>query len=293
MHGNIFGLEAALADLRSQSPDAMVVIGDLVYKLPWGAEVVDLVRSLPHQAILGNSELYLVLWGTPLWPETAWNLPLAHEVVRWERARLGAERLRWLAMLPEYAAFSGGRVEDLLIVHGVPGNPFLPFLARPGEDRSPWVQTDERVRQLLGDVDTDMLVCGHSHTGLLRRTASRAPGGGTLIVNTGALSYGRGRDAGIGRVSYALLDWTAATGWQAHLRVVHYDPAPLHRALLALRGDYPLAGFLANRMRPPGTDPVFEEKYDLGRYRWGDAPDWWDDRDALSAWRLLRGGQVG
>ncbi|MCU0502590.1 MAG: metallophosphoesterase [Anaerolineae bacterium] len=32
IHGNLFGLEATLADLRTQSPDAMLVTGDLVYR---------------------------------------------------------------------------------------------------------------------------------------------------------------------------------------------------------------------------------------------------------------------
>ena len=107
IHGNLFGLEAVLADLRSQSPDALIVTGDLVYKLPWGAEVVDLLRSVPHQAVLGNSELYLTLWETSLWPAERWNLPLAHEMVVWERTRLGAERLAWLAALPEYVGAVG------------------------------------------------------------------------------------------------------------------------------------------------------------------------------------------
>ena len=169
IHGNLFGLEAALADLRTQSPDAMLVTGDLVYKLPWGAEVIDLLRTLPHQAVIGNAELYLTLWGTPLWPGARWDLPLAREVVEWERARLGPERLAWLAALPEHVALSAGRLEDLLVVHGVPGNPFLPLLPRPGEDRSPWVQTDARAAELLGAVDADVVVAGHTHTVMFRR----------------------------------------------------------------------------------------------------------------------------
>ena len=102
----------------------------------------------------------------------------ARELVMWERERLGGERLAWLASLPEHVAFSGGRLEDLVAVHGVPGNPFVPFLARPGEDRSPWVQSDARVRELLAGLDADMVVCGHTHTPLLRqvdRTLDRQP----------------------------------------------------------------------------------------------------------------------
>jgi predicted phosphodiesterase len=315
IHGNIYALRAVLADLKAQSPDAMVVTGDIAYKFPWGAEVVDLLRSLPHQAVLGNSELYLALWETPLWPADIWNLPLAQEVVDWERVRLGPERLSWLASLPEYASFSGGRLEDLLVVHGVPGNPFLPFLPAPGEDRSPWVQTHARVAALLGGADAQVIVCGHSHTTLRRRVTTSY--GSTQIVNPGPLSYRRGRAADSGWAGYALLDWSARTGWQVGLHSVQYDPAPLHRALLAMaRGirkeprvaelnrranampaswregidlfSYPIAAFIANRVRPAGVEKVPEERLDYLTYRWGDAPAWWEVRDAIPAWRRLR-----
>jgi predicted phosphodiesterase len=288
IHGNIFGLEAVLADLRQPSPDAMILTGDLVYKFPWGAEVVDCVRSLPQQCVLGNAELYLGLWDTPLWPTAQWNMPLAHEVVQWERARLGAERLAWLMALPEHVALSAGRIEDLLIVHGVPGNPFLPLLARPAEDRSPWIQTDARAAALLTGVDADVLVCGHTHTLLDRRVASAAPGGSTLVLNPGSLSYGRGANAGAGRADYLLLDWSAPAGWRAERRIVRYDPAPLYAALLAVAGEYPIAGFLANRMAPTGAAVVPERRYDFIRYRWGDAPAWWERRDDLPQWQALR-----
>jgi nucleotide-binding universal stress UspA family protein len=282
IHGNLFALQAVLADLRTQKPDGLLVTGDLVYKFPWGAEVVDLLRSLPCQIILGNAELYLALWGTSLWP-AKWNLPRARELVMWERERLGGERLAWLASLPEHATFSGGRLEDLVAVHGVPGNPFVPFLARPGEDRSPWVQSDARVRELLAGLDADVVVCGHTHTPLLRQVDR------TLVVNPGALGYGRGANAGVGRADYALLDWPAAAGWRVSFRSVSYDPEPLHRALLALRGDYPVAAYVANRMRPSHAAPVPDEGLDFVRYCWGDAPDWWEERDALPVWRGLRG----
>jgi diadenosine tetraphosphatase ApaH/serine/threonine PP2A family protein phosphatase len=193
----------------------------------------------------------------------------------------------WLASLPEHASFSGGRLEDLVVVHGVPGNPFLPFLARPGDDRSPWVQTDARARELLGSLDAEVVVCGHTHTQLLRSV------GRTLIANPGALSYGRGANAGAGRADYALLDWSARTGWQVTLRRVNYDPEPLHRALLARRGDYPIAAFIANRIRPDGAAPVDEDRPDVLRHRWGDAPDWWEERDDLPAWRALRNEGTG
>ena len=118
------------------------------------------------------------------------------------------------------------------------------------------------------------MVAGHTHTVMFRRVPSHAPHG-TLIVNPGSLSYGRGRDAIVGRATYSLLDRSAATGWQATLREVRYDPGPMHAALLALRGDYPVAAYIANRLRPPDAEPVPEQRLDFIRFRWGDTPAWW------------------
>jgi predicted phosphodiesterase len=287
IHGTLYGLQAVLAALRGDAPDALVISGDLVYKFPWGPQVVDLLAAFPCQPILGNAELYVLLWGTELWP-AHWLEPLMTELVQWERQQLGPARLRWLAELPEYVALSAGRMEDLLIVHGAPGNPFLPFLPRPGEDRAPWVQTDDRVRQLLSGADADVVVCGHTHA-VFQRRVRRADGGETLIVSPGTVSYGRGREKEVGRADYALLDWASGPGWKVDVRVVHYDTRPLYDGLLALQGDYPLAANMANRMRPAGVAEIPESKPDFIRWRWGDPPLWWDQRDELPAWRALRG----
>lgn len=288
IHGNIFALRAVLGDLRAQSPDAVAVTGDLAYKYPWGAEVIDLLRSIPCTCVLGNAELYLCLWGAPLWP-AHWDMPLGARLVQWERERLGSERLAWLASLPEEAAFTGSRPNDLLVVHGVPGNPFLAFLAPPGQERPPWTQTDRRVRELLGGADAEVVICGHTHA-RLRRRVPRADGrGSTLIANAGHLSYGRGSERTVGHARYLLLDWTARAGWRVRSRTVHYDPEPLHRALVAAVDDYPGAAFIANRMRPHGRTELAGERPDFIGHRWGDAPEWWDVRDSLPAWRALRG----
>lgn len=288
IHGNLRGLQAALADLRTQSPDALVVSGDLVYKMPWGAEVVDLLAGLPCQCVLGNAELYLTLWGTELWPG-CWEEPHSVGLVQWERERLGAERLRWLAQLPEHVGFSAGRLDDLLIVHGAPGNPFLPLLARPGEDASPFVQTDQRAQQLLGNVDADVVVCGHTHA-VLQRPVPRKGSGETLVVCAGSLSYRRGKGKRPGLADYALLDWGRRSGWQVTVRSVEYDAEALWRDLLAWQGRYPTIELIANQLRPPGA-PLLPEpvKPNFGRYRWGFTPEWWARRDELPAWRRLRG----
>jgi predicted phosphodiesterase len=293
IHGNIFALQAVLKALRAQSPDGMVVFGDAAYKFPWGAEVIDLLRALPHQAVLGNSELYLALWDTPLWPSELWNSPLAQAVVQWERERLGRQRLAYLASLPECAAFSGQRLEDLLVVHGVPGNPFVPFLEAPGRARPPWVQSEQRAAALLDGADADVIICGHTHAPLRRRVRPQHAlvGEGTLIVNPGGVAHGRGTHGAPGRTYYALLDTTAA-GWQVTSCCAEYDVEPLYAALLRLQGDYPLAEHLAEELHPTGSDVLHRTHAHFRHYRWGDTPPWWPQRDELPEWQALRGHEV-
>ena len=103
------------------------------------------------------------------------------------------------------------------------------------------MQTDDRVRQLLGGVDADVIVCGHTHS-VLQRRVRRADGGETLIVSPGTVSYGRGREKEAGRADYALLDWGQRTGWQVTLRAVRYETRPMYEALVALEDEFPARG---------------------------------------------------
>ena len=251
IHGNLFGLQAVLADLRGQSPDALVISGDLVYKFPWGAEVVDLLRALPCRCILGNAELYVPLWGTELWPQH-WQEPLMIELAKWERERLGPERVRWLAQLPGVRGAQRRAAGGLAVVARRAGQP-VPAdsgsrpgtIARRGCRRTtgaPVARPRRRRRRRV-----------RSHAFGAASAQSGAPDGGeTLVVSPGTMSYGRGREKEVGRADYALLDWSQQRGWQATLRPVRYDPEPVWQGLLQCRGDFPVASNMANRMRPPG-----------------------------------------
>ena len=50
-----------------------------------------------------------------------------------------------------------------------------------------------------------------------------------------------------------------------------------------------VAAYVASRQRPASAASVPDEPLDFVRYRWGDAPDWWEERDELPVWRMLRG----
>ena len=46
IHGNIYALEAVLADLKRQAPDVVVVLGDSVVKFPQNRAVLDALDGI-------------------------------------------------------------------------------------------------------------------------------------------------------------------------------------------------------------------------------------------------------
>ena len=60
IHGNIYGLQSALADAKACNVDKFLFLGDYASNFPWGNEVADVLRNLEYASIIaGNGEGYL------------------------------------------------------------------------------------------------------------------------------------------------------------------------------------------------------------------------------------------
>ncbi len=66
--GNVAALQAALRALKQDAPDSIVLAGDIIAS-PFSpdppSETIALLRSESVQAIPGNTDRYLLDWGTP------------------------------------------------------------------------------------------------------------------------------------------------------------------------------------------------------------------------------------
>ena len=61
IHGNLPAFEAVLEDAKNKQVDSYILLGDYAVCLPWGNEVVDLIRGLESTYIIkGNQEDYLI-----------------------------------------------------------------------------------------------------------------------------------------------------------------------------------------------------------------------------------------
>jgi NAD(P)-dependent dehydrogenase (short-subunit alcohol dehydrogenase family) len=65
IHGNLPALEAVIADLHTQAPDAVYLAGDQICRVPWHNEVMAIVREQGWPGIFGNHEWVIGRIGTP------------------------------------------------------------------------------------------------------------------------------------------------------------------------------------------------------------------------------------
>src|SRR5450756_1076335 len=117
IHGNLTALEAVLADLRRVSPDLVFHGGDMADGGSSPIEVVDRIRDLGWQGVMGNTDEMLVdpasleeFASQSSAPPVIWDA--IRQIAAATRSALGGERLAWLRELPRVKIQDG-----LAVVH--------------------------------------------------------------------------------------------------------------------------------------------------------------------------------
>jgi predicted phosphodiesterase len=196
IHGNLPALEAVVADLKKQAPDAVYLVGDQINRCPWTNEVLDLIADKGWTGICGNHELVVRHLAKPHSPIVFDNRKRFVDLW-WTVERLDDRHLAAIEELPEELELEFDGCEAVRIVHGVPGDAFRGIF--PGTE-------PEQVAAMLENVVEPIVVCGHTHRPL-QRTYQRSDGdrshvGAHFVVNGGSVGIPYNGDA---RAQYVLL----------------------------------------------------------------------------------------
>jgi putative phosphoesterase len=158
VHGNLRALEAVLAEIPEEA--AIVVGGDVVAGGPQPAETLERLHGLGARVhwLRGNTDRELMPGEPALAPQ---------DFLDATRAALSEEQIAFLYGLPPTVQI--GRV---LFCHATPRN---------DQDIFTELTPEERLAPLFGDVDADVVVCGHTHTQFERTIA------GKRVINSGSV----------------------------------------------------------------------------------------------------------
>lgn len=204
IHGNAIALDAVLDDMAMFDVDQVICAGDVVNWGPHNAEVIQRIVSEGWITVRGNNELYILDQDTPR-ACAEWN---HYTIARWTRQQLGARWLDVIATWPDALTLRFRDAPTLRVVHGSPRSHFEGLYPR---------RSDEKLREMLNNIEETTLISGHTHLSLDRQV------GRWHIMNPGSVGIPL---MGILEATYMILDgdWS---GWRATLRHVPIDPGPV------------------------------------------------------------------
>jgi predicted phosphodiesterase len=200
IHGNRTALEAVLADLRQTSPDLILHGGDLADGGASPAEIVDRIRDVGWQGVVGNTDE--MLFKPESLTEFAKQSPklqplfaVVEEMAVATREALGEDRLTWLRDLPR-TQIQG----PMALVHASPDSLW----------RAPLPEaSDAELESVYGPLGQPIAIYGHVHRSYVRSVSKM------IVANTGSVSLSYDGDR---RAAYLVLDESTPT-----IRRVKYD----------------------------------------------------------------------
>ena len=210
IHGNRTAFEAVLADLRQTSPDLILHDGDLADGGASPVEIVDRIRDLGWQGVIGNTDEMLAIpesleefANQSSAPPSLWVA--IREMAAATREALGEERLTWLRALPRAQIHT-----PMALVHASPESRWR----APAPEAS-----DAELESVYSPLGQPIAVYAHIHRSNIRSVS------GMIVANTGSVSLSYDGDR---RAAYLLLDESEPT-----IRRVQYDVDRELKALAA------------------------------------------------------------
>jgi len=198
-HGNAFGFEAVLADMRERGVDQVVHLGDVSAFGPHPVECAEAVKDLGCPVVMGNTDHYLFHEAPKDAPDQV------ADQLEWGRERLAGFEDYFAGFVPVHA-----EGEDLLCCHGSPAS-FEDFILPS--------TPDEEVERHLDGVTAAVVAGGHTHQPMVRHVAGR------LFVNAGS--------AGLpfrlpGRRTLEVAEYAIVEGLDVEIRHVLFDLARVY-----------------------------------------------------------------
>lgn len=211
IHGNLWALDAVLADLARRNVDVTVNLGDILSGPLLPAETAERLMALGLPSIRGNHERQV----------------LEHDPARmgasdrWAHDHIAPAHREWIASLPASLRLQ----DDVLLVHGTPGSDLI-YWMESVEEAGQRAATYAEVLERAGEARASLILCGHTHV-----PRSVLLEDGRLVVNPGSVGlqayaddhpFPHKAENGTPHARYAIVERSGG-GWAVEQYAVPYD----------------------------------------------------------------------
>ncbi len=228
VHGNYSALQAVMRDIDQRSNlEAVIFAGDLCLYGPRPEACVRLLQESQILCIAGNTDH--LIFQPPLITD---NMPAEirkkrihiQSISSWTKEQLSADSLEWLGSLRQSFQLQFSPTDnveqDLLVVHANPQD--VNQLIFPPESEQKILygkirQTDDETIPLLSGIETKYIALGHLHIPSERRIQD------ITLFNISSVSMPGDGDP---RAKYAILTWTAGSGWLIERHYLDFEIEP-------------------------------------------------------------------
>lgn len=214
IHSNIFALEAVLEDMKSYAIDIQINLGDIFYGPIAPRKTYELLQKNDFITISGNQDRQIF--------EATQQEIAQNPTMQYVLNDLGEEPFQWLKSLPATLVLE----DEIFLCHGTPYDDLV-YLLEETQSGFAVTRHEEKILALLQDVNTPLILCGHSH---LPKTVFLAQTG-QIVLNAGSVGLQAYCDEephihvienNCHEASYAILEKTA-DGWSIKHQRVMYD----------------------------------------------------------------------
>lgn len=169
IHGNIVSLEAVLADIARENIEQIICLGDVATLGPQPVAVLDRLKTLHCEYILGNHDTFLL---NPTVLHDYMDAPWFADSISWCAAQLRADDFDFLRSFKPTLEIPLSAVHNLFCFHGSPRSNTEIILAM-----TPPTTVDE----LLGGKKAAVMAGGHTHMQMMRQHK------GIMLINAGSV----------------------------------------------------------------------------------------------------------
>jgi predicted phosphodiesterase len=166
VHGNLFALEAVLAELAREKLDDLICLGDVAALGPEPGGVLARLRARQCQVVMGNTDAWL------LTPPTTVADEIDRVLIPWCIAQLSDSDLEHIRSFPSMIERPLDAERPLLCFHGSP---------RSYDDVIISTTPDDALDAMLGGIQASILAGGHTHLQMMRRH------GDAHLINVGSV----------------------------------------------------------------------------------------------------------